>query len=103
MMQSSSNQPSPGRWLPALACCVAAVVVALAGCGSDQAESSGAGDAPTHRATARPESLDRAPPVVLIDTNLGAIRIRLDAVNAPGTVRNFLNYVNDGFYAGTAF
>ena len=41
--------------------------------------------------------------MVEIDTNLGAIRVQLDAVNAPGTVRNFLNYVGDGFYDDTLF
>jgi cyclophilin family peptidyl-prolyl cis-trans isomerase len=49
----------------------------------------------------RAESLDPLHPVVEIDTSQGKIRIRLDAVNAPSTVRNFLNYASDGFYANT--
>lgn len=49
----------------------------------------------------RPKSVDREHPVVVVDTNLGVINIRLDAERAPGTVRNFLNYVNDGFYDNT--
>jgi cyclophilin family peptidyl-prolyl cis-trans isomerase len=46
---------------------------------------------------------DRKHPVVRIDTSLGAITLRLDAENARGTVQNFLNYVNEGFYKDTIF
>src|SRR5213594_1773205 len=42
-------------------------------------------------------------PVVVMDTSLGKIRIELDAKNAPITVKNFLDYVNDKFYDGTIF
>jgi cyclophilin family peptidyl-prolyl cis-trans isomerase len=48
-----------------------------------------------------PKVVDRKHPVVRIETNLGAIVIRLDAEKSPGTVRNFLNYVNEGFYKNT--
>lgn len=41
--------------------------------------------------------------MVRIDTNLGAIVVELDAVNAPGTVRNFLNYATEEFYTDTLF
>jgi cyclophilin family peptidyl-prolyl cis-trans isomerase len=40
-------------------------------------------------------------PELLIDTSAGPITIRLDGVRAPGTVRNFLNYVNERFYDNT--
>ena len=33
----------------------------------------------------------------------GVITLELDAVNAPKSTENFLNYVNDGFYNGTVF
>lgn len=33
----------------------------------------------------------------------GVITIELDAVNAPKSTENFLNYVNSGFYNGTVF
>lgn len=33
----------------------------------------------------------------------GVITLELDAVNAPKTTENFLNYVNSGFYNGTIF
>jgi peptidyl-prolyl cis-trans isomerase A (cyclophilin A) len=42
-------------------------------------------------------------PVVLMETSMGAIRIRLDPQTAPLTVKNFLDYVNGGFYDGTIF
>lgn len=33
----------------------------------------------------------------------GVITLELDAVNAPKSTANFLNYVNKGFYDGTIF
>lgn len=42
-------------------------------------------------------------PVVNISTNYGDIRVRLYADKAPVTVKNFLSYVNDGFYDNTVF
>lgn len=44
-----------------------------------------------------------ANPQVEIDTTLGKIRIELYPEAAPKTVANFLQYVKDGFYAGTQF
>lgn len=40
---------------------------------------------------------------VRIDTTAGAIVIQLDAGRAPLTVKNFLQYVQEGFYDGTLF
>lgn len=42
-------------------------------------------------------------PVVVMETSMGAIEIELYADKAPETVKNFLQYVDDGFYAGTIF
>ncbi|MFZ2446638.1 MAG: peptidylprolyl isomerase [Syntrophobacteraceae bacterium] len=42
-------------------------------------------------------------PVVLMKTSEGAIRIELWADKAPGTVKNFLEYVDEGFFDGTIF
>ena len=42
-------------------------------------------------------------PVVLMETSHGAIKIELDAENAPITTANFLSYVDDKFYDGTIF
>jgi peptidyl-prolyl cis-trans isomerase B (cyclophilin B) len=38
-----------------------------------------------------------------LQTNLGVIRIELDAEKAPESVRNFLSYVTKGHYDGTVF
>ena len=39
-------------------------------------------------------------PRVRIETRAGDIEIALDAARAPGTVTNFLRYVDAGFYSG---
>lgn len=38
-----------------------------------------------------------------IHTNLGNIRVDLNEKAAPNTVKNFLRYVDEGFYEGTIF
>jgi peptidyl-prolyl cis-trans isomerase B (cyclophilin B) len=40
-------------------------------------------------------------PHVLIQTSMGDITLALDADRAPGTVENFLRYVNEGHYDNT--
>jgi cyclophilin family peptidyl-prolyl cis-trans isomerase len=42
-------------------------------------------------------------PVVTITTSLGAIEVELDSDKAPITVKNFLEYVDAGFFDGTIF
>jgi cyclophilin family peptidyl-prolyl cis-trans isomerase len=42
-------------------------------------------------------------PVVLMSTNMGDIRIELDAGKAPITTKNFLDYVSGGHYDGLIF
>lgn len=42
-------------------------------------------------------------PTVTLETTLGRISIELYPDKAPGTVENFLEYVNAGFYDGTIF
>lgn len=42
-------------------------------------------------------------PVVVLDTTMGPIIIELDKAKAPGTVANFLRYVDDKFYDGLIF
>jgi cyclophilin family peptidyl-prolyl cis-trans isomerase len=44
-----------------------------------------------------------AGPVVVLETNQGAIKLELDAVKAPISTRNFLDYVRSGHYDGTIF
>ncbi len=41
--------------------------------------------------------------MVKLETNKGTITLQLDAEKAPVTVKNFLEYVNSGFYNGTIF
>ncbi len=45
----------------------------------------------------------QAGPKVLLKTNQGDITLELDEEKAPETVKNFLAYVNEGFYDGTVF
>ncbi|MFC1693158.1 peptidylprolyl isomerase [Candidatus Latescibacterota bacterium] len=48
--------------------------------------------------------MDYGPTVVIImETSMGTLEITLDNEKAPVTVKNFLSYVNDGFYDNTIF
>jgi cyclophilin family peptidyl-prolyl cis-trans isomerase len=42
-------------------------------------------------------------PVVVIETSMGTIKVELNPVKAPITVKNFLSYVDDKHYDGTVF
>ena len=57
----------------------------------------------TQAAPSQPTPQKGKPNMVKLHTNHGIITIELNAEKAPNTVKNFLNYVNDGFYAGTIF
>jgi cyclophilin family peptidyl-prolyl cis-trans isomerase len=48
-------------------------------------------------------SASAAGTVVVMDTSLGTIKIELFDDKAPGTVKNFLSYVDKGFYDNTIF
>ena len=52
---------------------------------------------------AGPAAQDADHPVVVIDTTAGPITVELDRTKAPGTVENFLKYVDKGFYDGLVF
>ncbi len=41
--------------------------------------------------------------MVIIKTNMGDIKVKLFSDEAPETVKNFLQYVDDGFYKDTIF
>ena len=43
----------------------------------------------------------QAKPLVALDTSMGIIEVELFPDKAPVTVRNFLDYVDIGFYDGT--
>jgi peptidyl-prolyl cis-trans isomerase A (cyclophilin A) len=49
----------------------------------------------------KPPTGDPLHPIVEVQTSAGKIMLELDAENAPGTVRNFLNYVNSEAYNST--
>jgi len=49
-------------------------------------------------------SLTQGKPIMVkLHTNKGIITLQLDAEKAPDTVKNFLDYVNSGFYSNTIF
>lgn len=48
-------------------------------------------------------SVSETKPVVVMETNMGNVEIELDAEKAPISVKNFLRYVDEGFYSGTIF
>ena len=53
--------------------------------------------------TAAPPPVSPTNPQVVVDTSLGSFTIELVQDKAPVSVENFLQYVRDGFYAGTIF
>lgn len=76
--------------------------------GSSETDSAGTGSQTTSTGTATKASTaqsapagDPLHPIVEIQTSLGKITLELDGENAPGTVRNFLNYVNSEAYNQT--
>ncbi|HEX4414857.1 MAG TPA: peptidylprolyl isomerase [Lacipirellulaceae bacterium] len=82
----------------------ALVFAALAGCTKNAAKSStdassSATDASPGKGSNSTPNLET--PSVRIETSAGPITVKLDGIQAPGTVRNFLNYVNDKFYDNT--
>lgn len=52
--------------------------------------------------TAKPAT-SCATPVVALNTNMGTIQIQLSPQKAPASVKNFISYVNSGFYNGKIF
>src|SRR5262249_40524704 len=51
----------------------------------------------------RPSPRRGSSTMVRLHTNHGVIALELDEERAPGTARNFLEYVNAGFYSNTVF
>jgi cyclophilin family peptidyl-prolyl cis-trans isomerase len=79
------------------------LLAATSGCGGSGTNNGGAAATANNPATTRPAArqIDLAHPTVRLETSQGTITVRLDAVRAPGTARNFLNYANSGFYDNT--
>jgi cyclophilin family peptidyl-prolyl cis-trans isomerase len=83
------------------------LLVAFSACNhaAEQPEAAKSEKAASSRASAAStpvaKSIDLEKPVVQIETSAGSITARLDSEHAPGTVKNFLNYVGEGFYDNT--
>jgi peptidyl-prolyl cis-trans isomerase B (cyclophilin B) len=58
---------------------------------------------PSYSSTQNINSTKGIKTMVKLHTNHGVITLQLDAEKAPVTVKNFLEYVNSGFYNGTIF
>lgn len=50
-----------------------------------------------------PKEAKQKNPVVIMETTLGTVKLELFADKAPVSVKNFLEYVKDGYYNGTIF
>ncbi len=94
-----------------VACLTIITLLLTAGCGSKDDTGPPAAtdraDAEQHRqSTETPSGKpagDPLHPVVVVETSLGDIIVRLDAENSPLTVDNFLAYVDSGHYDQTIF
>jgi len=77
--------------LPARVASVLFVLVLLASCSKSGTDTAGGG------------AQSAATPAVILKTSVGEIEIELYADKAPESVKNFLAYVDEGFYDGTIF
>jgi cyclophilin family peptidyl-prolyl cis-trans isomerase len=98
------------RWNPIVTCLGVAMLAALAGCnrGGDGSPASPAnisgqasGTTATGGVASQKPASDPLHPVVLIETSLGNITLRLDADKVRVTVDNFLEYVKANHYDQT--
>lgn len=71
--------------------------------GTTTAETTAQTDTGGSSSTGAVGGCDSDAPLVRISTNKGDMVVQLDAVNAPITVANFIDYVEADFYAGTIF
>ncbi len=70
-------------------CALLMAVALMTGCG--------------RKASKEPKDMDIGPKKVKLETSMGDIVIELNEEAAPVTVKNFLQYVQEGFYDGTIF
>lgn len=82
-----------------LLCSLVAVVLLVLGC-DKEAEEAGPQTKETESQTKKSEPEKK---MVKLETSIGDIVIELDDEAAPVTVKNFLTYVEEGFYDGTIF
>jgi cyclophilin family peptidyl-prolyl cis-trans isomerase len=91
-----------------VATAVVLVLTTAVSCAGDQEPSLSASEKPTPRPTAADKAKkDDKPspdnPQVILETSMGTIRLELFKDKAPITVKNFLDYVDAGFYDGTIY
>lgn len=91
------NKEHLPRWIAS----VAALVLA-AGCQAPGPQDEQPSPSQTEARRA-PEDVDPLHPQVKIETTVGDIVVELDAEEAPGTVLNFMQHVQDKYYDGTVF
>src|SRR5262245_33253360 len=77
------------------------VAASMAGCNREPADPAASNSSGGVAAQAERKSINLKTPTVRLETSAGPITVRLDGVQAPGTVRNFLNYADEGFYDNT--
>jgi cyclophilin family peptidyl-prolyl cis-trans isomerase len=113
------------RPFPLLTLIFAALILAVAGCGSDDSKGDGgakqasSGDTGVDKAAcekilaANPDELEEAPPAQIVDedgtytatleTSKGTMVAELDAQTAPNAVANFVFLARKGYYDGVPF
>ncbi len=84
-----------------LAASVIIAAVFIAGC--DEQQESGSKKQGQQTARKEEKKIDTQPKKVKLATSMGDIVIELNEKAAPGTVKNFLRYTEEGFYDGTIF
>jgi cyclophilin family peptidyl-prolyl cis-trans isomerase len=107
VMGQGANQPACLRRIFTVLLAPLAILGAalLPGCGSSstntttETSTTGSSTATSTRPAAKRIDLEK--PTVRIETSAGSITLELDGIRAPGTVRNFLNYADAGFYDNT--
>jgi cyclophilin family peptidyl-prolyl cis-trans isomerase len=108
MARRGSQSGRFGRFDPAgslAPCGLLALLLALALVAptSARAAAKKAGSRPAKTSASKPAPAKGGNPVVVLQTSKGPIEIELDPDKAPETVKNFLAYVDAGFYDGTVF
>lgn len=81
---------------------LAAALAVGAACVKQEA-ASGNGGATGAKGSSGPELKPGEKPSVVFETSMGSFTMQLDPAKAPASVKNFLQYVDDGFYDGTIF
>jgi len=108
---AESNTPAAPPSAPAVTTAPAAGSTTAGGTAASAPGTAGAARAATGTANAGGSAAAKASeetkpgtnPIVELDTSTGKIRIQLDPAKAPISTKNFLTYVNSGFYNGTIF